>query len=168
MWESIIKGVLGSFLSFFKDIWKEERAFADSYEARSSKEQLESIREGIQKEKEIAKEVDKVEPVLSPADWASRAILLAMLLPLLGCFRFHVFHAAYRPVPPAIGAPTIQPPTEGDLTKQMDALRSEQEVPFSAREVSIFTYAAKLEKAYKLIRQDAIEANRDSGYPVTE
>lgn len=166
MWESIIKGILGALTSFFRDIWKEERAVADSYEARSSKEQLESIREGIQKEKQIEAEVDAVEPILSPTDWANRLILLAILLPMIGCFRFHVYHAAYRPIPPAIEAPNPPAPTEGDLTKQLEALRSGTEVPFSTREVSIFTYAAKLEKAYNLLRDDAIEANRESGYPV--
>jgi len=166
MWEAIIKGVLGAVTSFFRDMWKEERAVADSYEARSSKEQLESIREGIQKEREIKKQVEAVGAILSPSDWANRVILLALSLSLLGCFRFHVYHAAYRPIPPAIEAPNPPAPTEGDLTKQLEALRTGQEVPFSTREVSIFTYAAKLEKAYNLLRNDAIEANRESGYPV--
>lgn len=168
MWESIVSGLVKALGALFIDWWKEERAVSDSYEARARKEQLDSMREGRETENRIKREVDAVHTIGSPADWRNRVLLLALLLPLVGCFRFHVYHAAYRPIPPAIEAVEPSSPTEADLVKQLEACRAGQEVPFSSREVSIFTYAAKLERAYNLIRQDAIQANQESGYPTIE
>jgi hypothetical protein len=140
----------------FKDWFKEERVEADAWAAKAKEQQLESMRDGIEREKLLQKElvdVGEKAKTFSAADWAAGKTLLLcfLLLPLAGCFRFYVYSKPYQPVPPPL------PP------RPAYTLLPEEVV--SDRELSVIQYAATVEKSYNTVRADIIKQNVESGYP---
>ena len=78
-----------------------------------------------------------------------RLLLLLLVLPLGGCFRFYVYTEPYRPVPPEIQRPTLPDP----------------DTPFSERETLLVQYATQLEAVLREVRRQAMDANTKNGFP---
>jgi hypothetical protein len=140
------------FSSLFQSIaawWKEEQAAAAASAAKAREAQLNSVREGMAVQAEIArKTVEAAQKApATGAGWNAGLLLLLCCL-LSGCFRFHVYASPYQPVPPHVPRPVLD------------------ESPFSEREQALVSYAVQLEAALHAVRAYAIAKNQDQGYPV--
>lgn len=149
---SILKTLIEGFVSWFK----QERLEADAWAAKAKEQQLESMREGVAREKQLLESlnaaVEKAK-TFTPADFAAGKTLLLLLLlfPLAGCFRFYVYSKPYQPVPPKLPPRPAYELVEGEVV--------------SDRETRLVQYAVTLEAAYNNVRADIIKQNTEQGYP---
>jgi len=155
MWGSILSAIVKGLGQVIMDWWRAEQAESAKWAAKTRERQLISIKEGKKIEQDYVNTLQKARknPARSGALWNAKVTILLLLCPfiLCGCFRFHVYAAPYRPVPPKIERPIL-----------------ENESPFSEREQKLVNYASELETVYSKIRQEAIESNQKNGYPSPE
>lgn len=155
--QAVLSAILQTVLRGIMDWWKGEQAEAAKWAAKTREQQLESIKTGKAKEREYVEALAeaRANPAQSGAMWnkklATAALLLMIVLPLQGCFRFYSYTVPYRPVPPKIERPVL-----------------EDESPFNQREQKLAAYAGQLEVAYEKVRQEAIDSNEEHGYPAPE
>ncbi|NEN87924.1 MAG: hypothetical protein F6K48_02980 [Okeania sp. SIO3H1] len=147
-----LKAISEGFLNALVTWWKAEEGEAAKSQAKAVEKQLESVKEGMKIQAEMAEKVLKAEAPTSGAAWNKLLLILACIPLLSGCglFRFHVYNRPYVPVPPQVEKPTL-----GD------------ESPFNEREQVLASYAIKMREAVNAARAYAIESNSEQGYPVS-
>lgn len=150
--DSVLSNVIAAVVSWVKA----EEAESAKWAAESRKSMLESMREGLAKERALkeAVEASKVNAPTSASSWNARLVLLLAPFLLSGCFRFYVYTQPYRPVPPEIPRPTLAEDTDGDGVED----------PLTDREKVLVDYATQLETVVEGVRSDAIDSNTRNGY----
>lgn len=158
MWgwlKALSEGVLTALASAISDWWRAEEAEAAKSKAKAIEHQLDSVKEGLAIQAEMARKTAEASSSTpsSGAGWnASRVvpvILLGIFLQGCGLFRIYVYTEPYQPVPPAVERPVL-----------------EDESAFNPREQVLAGYASELEAALAEARAYAIEQNQQQGYPV--
>lgn len=154
--KSLFSSIIESFVAYFE----KEKAEAAKWEAKSAKQQLESIKVGKEEEVRYKKAIEgsKKKPV-SVSGWNAGLLILLCVLPFSsGCFRFYVNAPSYRPVPPKIEKPKIPEDVDGDGSPD----------EFTEREQIIAKYATTLEAAYNAVRKESKKHNESAGFPTSE
>jgi len=146
IFDSLFSSVITAFTSWLR----QEQAEAAKAEARAREAQLNSVREGLQIQADMAKAALEARAPTTGAGWNERLLLLAAGLSLTGCIRFHVYTTPYAPVPPLVPAPLLT-----------------DESPFNDREQALADYAVRLRAVVDAVRVYAIEQNERQGYPVS-
>jgi hypothetical protein len=147
--KTIFESLFSSIAAAIAGWMRQEQAEAAKAEAKAREAQLDSVREGLRVQAEIAREVVEAQAPTTGAGW-NAGLLLLVCLSLSGCFRFHVYSRPYQPVPPLVERPHLA-----------------DESPFNDREQALASYAVQLEAALHALRAWAIEQNEQQGYPVS-
>lgn len=155
MWawlKPVLDSVLSSVLAAAMQWWRQEQAEAAKSRAAARKQQLRSVKRGLEAQAAMAKKALQARRQVpaSGKAWNAKAAPLIACLLLTGCARFQTFSEPLMPVPMLIDRPTF-----------------DDESPFTEREQALADYAAGLESTLWAVRAYAIERNQENGYPVT-
>jgi len=160
MWSQFLGMLIKNVLALFQDWIKAESEESAKWAAESRKSQLESLKSGLELEKTLRKAMEarvKASEQFFADDWAAgKTLLLCLaLLPLTGCFRFHIYTKPYRAIPaPLPERPAFPADVDGDGVDD----------PASERELGVIRYAAIAESSYNKVRADIAKENAEAGY----